>query len=640
MATVSEIAASGVRHRTPRFGSGDHSAPIRRRSALVYLLLAAAGLLPSLVGTAPWLEALGLGMVFPGAGFFVIGGWGVAIFLLVAVLMLAACALWQLMANMFAPLAVWIGSAGLAAVVASEQAAPWAPYAAAAVAVLFLAFCAVVEKRTVAAEKRRLVEREAYLPAALAALENQAVDAPAPGEREMDADQIAALRYALDRGLQPVEDFAGFDVIEQFQTSAVRYQINWLLWSLQVAQCHYTPSFHGYLSGAQRNLIDKLAQPLSWKWWRWESLLGNFSLSVDPIARDNIMFGGFSSTYIANYTANTGDLHYAKEGALTFRWNHTKVFSHDISTILRAGRANHAQAVYGPLYPCEPNLTYSACNLWGNFAHLTADRIYGTEYSRELLPALRKLHTSEMLGLDGSPHAGRVDPLGIRLPVYTCNFVAAFWGWMANSFFPDLSRRTWAVLRKECVSWDPNGEIRLATLAYDRVDTGNYKKSEAGVYAYFLAFAREMGDEEVAQAIERRLDRDFGRVDRNGTTSYDQASTVNNAVIAVGRLQRRDDIRNLTLKGPPPSCLAGPVLETLDYPQVLVAKAFSNGTDLELVLYPGSGQGERALRIGRLDAGRPYRVRQTGETLVADEDGRIVLGVHLSGRTPVTLEAA
>ena len=130
----------------------------------------------------------------------------------------------------------------------------------------------------------------------------------------------------------------------------MRYQINNLLWALQIAQCHYTPNFHGYLSQAQRNLIDKLTVPKVWKWWRWESLWGNFSLKADPIAKDNIMFGGFSSAHIALYTANTGDDRYLQPGSLSFRLNRFRTYRHDLNTILSAGRRNHQIAVYAPLY--------------------------------------------------------------------------------------------------------------------------------------------------------------------------------------------------------------------------------------------------------------------------------------------------
>jgi len=541
------------------------------------------------------------------------------------------------MANAAAPLAIWFGSALLAAALAHARITSWSPWAVAVCVLGFLGFCTILSRRTLAMETKRRDARAVYLPRALAALEARAIPAPAPGTRELNQADLANLRYALDRGLQPVDGFAGFDVIEQFQTSSIRYQIDYLLWALQVAQCHYTPNFHGYLSRAQRNLIDKLAVPKVWKWWRWESLLGNFSLSVDPIAKDNIMFGGFSSANIALYTANTGDDRYLKPGALSFRWSDTQIFKHDLRSILNAGRRNHETAVYAPLYPCEPKLTYSACNLWGNFAHLTSDRIFSTQYGPELLRKLRSPQMTEMLGLDGSPHAGRMTPLGIRIPVYTCNHVSAIWGWMASAFFPDLSKRTWASLREECVSFDAQGEITLASEAYDRIDTGNYKKSEAGLYAQFLILAREQGDNEVAEAILRKLDRDFDRVDHGHVVSFAKSSNVNNAAIVMGRLLRRGDVRAMVLEGPGAACLSGPLLTEVRYPDVLVAKAWSDGTGLNLVLYPGATPSTQTLTLQRLTPGQGYIVEESGNRFWADDRGHAEIDVFIDGRTVVTI---
>ena len=79
-----------------------------------------------------------------------------------------------------------------------------------------------------------------------------------------------------------MESLHGFDVIEQYQTSAIRYQINFLLWGLQLAQCHYTPNFHGYLSLAQRNLIDKLDRSESLEMVEMGKSAGKFSFQCRP----------------------------------------------------------------------------------------------------------------------------------------------------------------------------------------------------------------------------------------------------------------------------------------------------------------------------------------------------------------------
>lgn len=622
------------------YGSGPVSRRLFWRALFVYVALCVAGLLPALLSAPTSWQVSGLGLLFPGAGFLGVGGWVDLLFPVTVLLMLIAAALMLFMGNAFAPLLVWFGSAVLAGSLARPVLAASSLYLIPGVMIGFVAFVMLYSRRTLRRELAHRALRNAYLPRAEQAVVARAAARPAPGTREMSRADLAHLRYALDRGLQPKESLQGFQIIEQFQTSALRYQINNLLWPLQIAQCHYTPNFHGYLSQAQRNLIDKLTLPKVWRYWRWENLWGNLSLNADPIAKDNIMFGAFSAAHVACYTANTGDRRYLEPGSLTFRLNRFRSYRHSLETILATGRENHRTASYGPSYPCEPKLTYSACNLIGNLSHLTADRIFGTNYRAEMLEPLRRSHVSEMMCRDGVVHAGRVVPLGIRIPLYTSSQVEALWAWMASPFFPDLSRRVWATLREEYVSFDAQGEIHLTLKSYDRMDLGNFRRSDAGPYVQFLVIAREQGDDEVAGAILRKFERDFDRLEREGVTSYGELSNYAMGLLIMGQLIRTGDIRAMVNDGPPAGALSGPVLTSAPYPDVLVAKAYSDGTALELVLYPGAEASRQSLRIERLQPGRRYALTGAGGApaqLESDAAGCAAFEVDLAGRTEIRL---
>ena len=52
-------------------------------------------------------------------------------------------------------------------------------------------------------------------------------------------------------------EFNGFDVIDQFQPTALRYQLDHMGFALGIAQGSCVPSFTGYLAEAQNNLIQK-----------------------------------------------------------------------------------------------------------------------------------------------------------------------------------------------------------------------------------------------------------------------------------------------------------------------------------------------------------------------------------------------
>jgi hypothetical protein len=106
-------------------------------------------------------------------------------------------------------------------------------------------------------------------------------------------------------------------------------------------------------------------------------------------------------------------------------------------------------------------------------------------------------------------------------------------------------------------------------------------------------------------------------------------------------LLQRDDYGQLVTQGPAESTRRGPVLTDASYPEVLVARAFSRGEDLELTLYPGKSDGQQSLKVERLQPNRRYMVSGAAcDTLVADSSGSASLTVRLSGRSPVRITPA
>jgi len=88
------------------------------------------------------------------------------------------------------------------------------------------------------------------------------------------------------------------------------------------------------------------------------------------------------------------------------------------------------------------------------------------------------------------------------------------------------------------------------------------------------------------------------------------------------------------VEGPPSSVLSGPRLADARYPDVLVAKAWSEGDALDLVLHPGAKPGRQTLGIERLRPLARYAVTGArASELVADARGGATLEVDLDGRT-------
>src|SRR5260370_4884999 len=263
-AVPSDIAQTFIR-REATVGTGTSAR--HRRIGMIYAATCLVGLLPTIFGMSPALQAAGLGMWIPGGGFLAVGGWAILLFPLTLALFALAVFAWFGAGMVIAPIIVWLGAALLAGKMAGEQTWFLAPYLV-AVTVAGIGIYAYQRQRArKTAELAKLEARKRGIATAIAEAIEVAMPMPTIAERELTPDDVASSRYALDRALQPVGQMNGYDKVDQFQTSALRYQINHLGYGLGMLQCMYTPSFHGYLSQAQRNLIELYLDRRIWGYW-------------------------------------------------------------------------------------------------------------------------------------------------------------------------------------------------------------------------------------------------------------------------------------------------------------------------------------------------------------------------------------
>jgi hypothetical protein len=625
---------------------GPVTASRHRRNALVYGVVCVLGILPTLLGMPADWQAFGLGLFLPGAGFLAVGGWALLLFPLTLSVFWLSVVAWFWAGMVVAPLAVWLGSAALAGAMVGDAIWPAAAFLAPLFAAATFGVFQYRGMRRRAADRERFEMRRGFYPASVAEVRERVVVEPAAGERELAPDQLAALRYVLDRALQPVGQYQGYDIVDQFQPAALRYQINHLGFALGLAQCHYAPSFHGYLAQAQRNLIETYLQRRVWSYWVYESMWGHFNFrDFDPARYDNIMLTGWYGMHVGQYLLNSGDRRYAEPEALTFRLNDRTAYPHDYHTVIRSVADNFKRSDFC-LFPCEPNWVYPVCNMYGMSAVAVHDRLYGTTYVREILPKWLDKLEKEFLDGKGSLYGLRSYWTGLAMPFYSGE---AGFSFFANVFSPELGRRLWAIGRKElefCIAKDAEGKPRLSlppeALSFlDKIDPGNYRPGSLFAYVAILMSAREFGDDELAEAALRSMDQDCG-FSRNGVACYTKGSNLANVWGVEGRLMRTGDFRNSFVTGPPQSVFSGPILSDGRYPDVLVAKAFSHGDDLDLVLYPGAGDGPQKIGIERLKPGATYRLRgpTAPSTFQADDRGAASLVVELRGRTPLRVESA
>lgn len=106
-----------------------------------------------------------------------------------------------------------------------------------------------------------------------------------------------------------------------------------------------------------------------------------------------------------------------------------------------------------------------------------------------------------------------------------------------------------------------------------------------------------------------------------------------NAHHVLARFARPDGLRDLIRGEVPQQWRTGPILSDAAYPDVLVAKAVTDGTSLDLVLRPGDGPRRVRLGLRRLIPERSYQVTGAIEAaVIADAGGTAVIEVDLGGR--------
>ena len=326
----------------------------------------------------------------------------------------------------------------------------------------------------------------------------------APSVLELSEDQLAQMRFALDRALQPVEQFEGYDRIEQFQTSSIRYQVAVNGYALASVQYAHTPAFHGYLSQAQRNTIDKWQERVCWAFWSKESLWGHLRYNPNPIPRDDIMVSGWLGYQIAGYTATTGDDHYTRPGSISFRHPRGMRYDYDLHSLTDVLAGNFEASEFG-LFRCEPNWIYGNCNGFGILPLPIHDQLFGTDYAQRaagLPPRLRKRvslhrgpHYRTAVEMDRSHGSGDdVDPVRRERDLADTSRLS---GPCATAM---------EILRREMLTVGSDGSLDVKFRGRDGIDTGNYKRSNIGALLWLRAAAVELGDLEIANAITPIMD--------------------------------------------------------------------------------------------------------------------------------------
>ncbi|MEO6215448.1 MAG: hypothetical protein ABIO86_05425 [Sphingomonas sp.] len=585
------------------------------RTLLAYAALLAVAIAPVACGLEDHAhKAILLGMTFPGGGFL---GWSSGQELLAAGLFGAGLCvfglsliLWFATGNAIASLIVWGALAALAGTPATAglETAPFAGWPwLIGPAVLATAALAWLWSGIRVPKSR---SRETCSFAMTAALQ------PVPDEASLD--ELRRLRLLLDRALQPVDRFDGFEWRDQFQTAAVRYQVNFMSYALAMAQHRHAPAATGCFADAQRRLMAKIGDSRLWRYWVLENAWGNLRLGADPVPRQNIMYSGFTALQMALGGRDRLELHRGGEA-----WR-----SYVLGEVTEALSQQYRASRYG-LLACEPNWIYPLCNLITMAGIKAGDAQLGTDRWQQLSAPFLASLVREATRFDGSFIAFRSSLTGIAPPAPGGVVIQAFPCLFLNALSPELAQEHWHRVRQ----WlDKGSWSRL----FWPVDVGNYGFSRASSYAATAAAAVEMGDTAIAAECLGRLEEECPSRAIGGVIHHEHASLWAHALEMLARSSQANGLRDLVAR---PSPGRGPRLVSAPYPDILVARAVADGRNLELVLHPAGASSASVIEVGGLMPERHYHTGLPDQPfLKADPGGCALLPVALTGRTAISIK--
>jgi len=593
------------------------STHVTLRLSLIYIALWVLGLM--LFSLNP---TLGLALIMPGGG-FASSAFPFPMMAGTALLFGLALFLWFATGNVLGPFIVWGATLTISIGMGSKEAPRILSYlifsaGPALLAGLWIAKYGLWQWRKV---KLQTLNRELSETRVPVKITNNVFSGKAP---ELSDTQMAQLRFFLDRALQPISEFKGFEHLDDFQTAAVRYQINFISYALSMAQYKYLPALGAYLTQAQFNLKAKQEQPEIWRYWAKESAWGNLDLSRDPVAKDNIMYSGFVATQMM--MALKASPH-CPEGFMVSLAGKDRgfEFSYTQPALIEQLVEQYETAKFG-LLPCEPNWIYPLCNFITATAIRGYDTEHNTQYWADIKKRFRDMMDQEFLGIDGHFVPFRSSYTGLAAPQIGGLVMQTFPCFFLNALYPDMAHRQWHIMRKGLKG-------RSLKQACWPIDVGNYKFSRAAAYGASALAAAEMGDVGLKDKLLALMDEDCTPVLNNGRHYYSKASIWANAnAFSEGDFQRL--MNN-------PSQKTGLFINKADPDEVLFSSAYLSEGCLFFTAHPQKSGGYKSLQIAGLNPKATYQLvhdsRRTNITANQMGEADINIPLFSSGRFQLKL---
>jgi Linalool dehydratase/isomerase len=559
-----------------------------------------------------------LGLSFPGAGFL---KWAdgdqiilaASLFALSLAIFGTALILWFATGNILAPFITWMALALLSGkpdwfgLAIQKQASDWPWLIGPSLLAMLLMAWRIPSLNT----EEQAVSTKARTWNAGKQITHDPITQP------LSLETLQRLRLLLDRALQPADQFNGFERRDQFQTAAMRYQVNFASIALSVAQRNHAPAAKAYFDQAQSNLLTKIGDKRMWGYWGLENAWGNLRLDADPISHQNIMYSGFTTLQMALLGQDCLPLH-----------NRGKVWKgYSLAEMVEVLEQQYRRSVYG-LLPCEPNWIYPLCNLITMAGVKAADIRNGAQIWPTLAEPFLQNLVRDAMRKDGSFIAFRSSITGIAPPAPGGIVMQAFPCMFLNALSPEMAQEQWHLVRQ---SLDNGNWSRL----FWPIDVGNYGFSRASSYAATAAAAVEMGDHEIAEQCFQRLEAECPSQLVDGVIHRKNASLWAHSLELIARCNHTNGFRKI-VEGKNEQ--DGPFLMAAPYGAIHIAGAIAKERNFECTFHPVSNASETTVAIGGLIAGRHYTTNRAEQPCVkADRDGQATLQLNLNGECRLTL---
>ncbi|WP_109529337.1 linalool dehydratase/isomerase domain-containing protein [Nocardia aurea] len=606
--------------------TGPMSRARQRRLLAVLGSTQAVGLLAAASSAPPWKKAFATGMMLPGVGFLQTRDHGRFAATLVAFAF--SLLLWFGAGGMALPPLVWVTAAALAAKRAAggrplRAGVPWGV----AAAVLLVGIEQLrLRRRTHAAQVEQARAANTLLAQATPPLRGDARPA-VHAAGELGLEELALTRRFVDMAFQEPGDWSNWTVIDQFQPAALRYQIDAMINALALQRYSRNPSATAYLDEAQRRLIERYQQKKVWGYWALENLWGNLEWDPDPGKKQNIMMTGYFALSLGLYQTVSGDLSHSHPGAIAFEWSRRRRYQYSLGELCAALTADYVRSPWG-LVVCEPNWIFSLCNLRGGTALRVHDRVHGTNFWDQIKDGYVRGFEQELVRPDGMVNAYRSSRAGFgQLGVVSATDL--------RPLLPHVADRGYVLLRTAC--GEP-GSLRTPFADEESLlDPGNYSFHPLTAYAALMEEGREAGDEELfTRSFEELKERAAVSIDERGWLTVEGASILAHTLLGRALFGRQGGWLDLIEKGMPETWATGPILESVPYPRVMIARAVSDGADLSVVLRSTDAGSREEIGLARLRPGGRYTVHGAVESDgIADEQGRLTLLVDVERRREI-----